>query len=605
MKDYKKILRYLIPYKAVLSCSVVANILYVIFNLFSLTMVVPFLRLLFGQQQLVTQKPVFSLNISSLIDGFNYVFSKIIISQGKENALVFLCGLVVVAFFLKNFSRYLALYFIAPVRNGIVKDIRQAIYNKILRLQLSYFTDEKKGDILSRMSIDVIEIDYTILSFIEVIFRDPLSIILYVGSLLYISPQLTMIVFIILPITGLIIGRIGRSLKETANLSQSAIGNLISLVEESLSGLRIIKAFTAEQFSQKKFSEENIRYNNLMVNASKKRDLSAPITEFLAIIILIFIIWYGGKLVIGTNSSLTPENFIFYCIVFSQIIPPAKSFSTAYFNIQKGMASFKRISKILDAEIKIMEHKDAIEIKGFNEKIEFKDISFSYDKEFVLKNINLTVSKGKTIALVGRSGGGKSTLADLVPRFYDATEGEILIDGISIKNCTIASLRNLLGIVTQESILFNDTVYNNISFGRNTTEQEVENAAQIANAHEFIASLEKKYQYSIGNRGEKLSGGQRQRISIARAVLKNPPILILDEATSALDTESEKLVQEALQNLMKNRTTLVIAHRLSTIQNADEIIVIEKGEIVEQGSHTQLMALNGVYKKLYELQNFA
>lgn len=605
MKDYKKIFRYLIPYKTVLSFSVVANILYVVFNLFSLTMVVPFLRLLFGQQQLLTQKSEFSFNITSLIDQFNYVFSKIIISQGKENALVFLCALVVVAFFLKNFSRYMALYFIAPVRNGIVKDIRQAVYNKVLQLQLSYFTDEKKGDILSRMSIDVIEIDYTILSFIEVIFRDPLSIILYVGSLLYISPQLTIIVFIILPITGLIIGRIGRSLKETANLSQSAIGNLISLFEESLSGLRIIKAFTAEQFSSKKFSEENTRYNNLMVNASKKRDLSAPITEFLAIIILIFIIWYGGKLVIGTNSSLTPENFIFYCIVFSQIIPPAKSFSTAYFNIQKGMASFKRISKILDAEINIMEHKDAIEIKGFHSKIEFKNISFSYDKEFVLKNINLTVYKGKTVALVGRSGGGKSTLADLVPRFYDATEGEILIDGISIKDCTLSSLRNLLGIVTQESILFNDTVYNNISFGRNTTEKEVENAAQIANAHEFIVPLEKKYQYSIGNRGEKLSGGQRQRLSIARAVLKNPPILILDEATSALDTESEKLVQEALQNLMKNRTTLVIAHRLSTIQNADEIIVIEKGQIVEQGSHSQLMALNGVYKKLYELQSFA
>ncbi len=499
----------------------------------------------------------------------------------------------------------MALFFIAPARNGIVKDIRQAVYDKVLKLQISYFTDSKKGDIISRMSSDVAEIDYSITSFIEVVFRDPLSIVLYVGWLFYINPQLTLIVFVILPFAGLIIGLVGKTLRQQSNLSQTSLGNLISVFEETLSGLRIIKAYTSEKFSQEKFKEENAVFNKLMVNVSRKRDLSAPLTEFLSIIILTFIIWYGGKLVIGANPTLGADDFIMYCIVFSQIIPPAKSFSTAYFNIQKGMASFRRILKILDAEVQIMEHDEAVEINGFNEKIEFKNVSFKYDTEYVLKNINLTVAKGKTIALVGRSGGGKSTLADLVPRFYEPTEGDILIDGLSIKKCKQSSLRNLLGIVTQESILFNDTVYNNIAFGRDTNEQEVMHAAKIANAHEFIVQLDENYYYSIGNRGEKLSGGQRQRMSIARAVLKNPPILILDEATSALDTESEKLVQDALQNLMKNRTTLVIAHRLSTIQNADEIIVIEKGEILERGSHATLIAKNGVYKKLYELQSFA
>lgn len=545
------------------------------------------------------------MSMSSLVDEFNYTFSKIIIDEGKENALVFLCFLVIVAFLLKNLSRYMALFFIAPARNGIVKDIRQAVYDKVLKLQISYFTDSKKGDIISRMSSDVAEIDYSITSFIEVVFRDPLSIVLYVGWLFYINPQLTLIVFVILPFAGLIIGLVGKTLRQQSNLSQTSLGNLISVFEETLSGLRIIKAYTSEKFSQEKFKEENAVFNKLMVNVSRKRDLSAPLTEFLSIIILTFIIWYGGKLVIGANPTLGADDFIMYCIVFSQIIPPAKSFSTAYFNIQKGMASFRRILKILDAEVQIMEHDEAVEINGFNEKIEFKNVSFKYDTEYVLKNINLTVAKGKTIALVGRSGGGKSTLADLVPRFYEPTEGDILIDGLSIKKCKQSSLRNLLGIVTQESILFNDTVYNNIAFGRDTNEQEVMHAAKIANAHEFIVQLDENYYYSIGNRGEKLSGGQRQRMSIARAVLKNPPILILDEATSALDTESEKLVQDALQNLMKNRTTLVIAHRLSTIQNADEIIVIEKGEILERGSHATLIAKNGVYKKLYELQSFA
>jgi subfamily B ATP-binding cassette protein MsbA len=568
-------------------------------------MVLPFLRLLFGQQELLTQIPEWHFSISSLIDQFNYVFSKVIIVYGKEDALVFLCILVVVAFLLKNLSRYFALYFTAPIRNGMVKDIRQAIYNKILKLPLSYFTNKKKGDIISRMSVDMTEIDYSILSFIEVVFRDPLSIILYIASLLYISPQLTLIVFIILPLTGLVIGRIGKSLRETSSAGQIAMGNIISLFEESLSGLRIIKAFNAESFSSKKFLEENDHYKRLMTTVSQKRDLSAPLTEFLSIMVLALIIWYGGKLVLGSNAMLSPENFIFYCVVFSQIIPPAKSFSTAYFNIQKGMASFKRILKILDAEVKIMEHDKAIEINRFNDKIEFKNVSFCYDKEYVLKNINLTIAKGKTIALVGRSGAGKSSLADLLPRFYEPAEGEIFIDGVSIKEYKLDSLRKMMGIVTQESILFNDSISNNIAFGRNVSENEIKNAAVTANADEFIRQFDKNYDYVIGNRGEKLSGGQRQRINIARAVLNNPSILILDEATSSLDTESEKYVQDAVQKLMKNRTTLVIAHRLSTIQNADEIIVIEKGEILERGSHSKLINKNGIYKKLYDLQSFA
>jgi len=606
MNKLKKIFSYAIPYWSYGLLNIIFNILSAIFSLVSLTMIAPFLQLLFGTTKLVTAKPELAFSINTVVDYFYYYVSIIISNYGKQQALVFICILVVVLFLLKNTFRYLGMYYLAPLRNGVVKDIRNSMYLKIMVLPIGYYTEQRKGDIMSRMTSDVQEIEWSIMSSLEMIFRDPILILVYIITLFVISPQLSLFVMVLLPIAALIIGRIGKSLKKTSLRAQIKMGDLLSMIEETISGLRIIKAFNAIKSAEAKFHEQNNNYTKLMIRLFRKRDLASPLSEFLGTLVLVIVLLFGGQLVLSAKDSISPENFILYIAVFSQLIVPAKSFTQAIYNIQKGAASAERIDQILTAEEKIIEKPDAIEIKKFNNEIEYRNIHFKYQLEPVLTDINLKVAKGKTIALVGPSGGGKSTMADLLPRFYDCTEGEIIIDGVNIKDYKINDIRGLMGIVTQETILFNDSVFNNIAFGmENATEEEVISAAKIANAHDFIMELPSGYKTNIGDRGSKLSGGQKQRLSIARAVLKNPPILILDEATSALDTESERLVQEALINLMKNRTSVVIAHRLSTIQFADEIIVLQRGEIVERGNHNQLFEANGIYRKLCDLQSFA
>jgi len=579
-------------------------------------MIAPFLDLLFLKSnddytaRIAKGAPELKLNISSLIDNFYYSLTEMIVdpNRGKVYTLVFICMLVVIMFFLKNLCRYLALYFIAPIRNNVVRDIRNEIYAKIIELPLSYYSEERKGDIMSRMTSDVHEIEWSIMKSLEAVFRDPISIIIFMVTLVIMSPQLTLFVFILLPIAGVLIASLGKSLKRTSVKSKDTLGELISTIEETISGLRIIKAFNADKPSRARFASINQEYTKLMIRIYRKTDLSSPMSEFLGTCVMVVVMYFGGKLVLDDHPTLNASVFITYIAIFSQVIPPARSFTDAYYNIQKGIASAERIAKILDADITIQEAKDAKSIHSFSTSIEYKNVSFAYlrgDTGYALKNINLKIEKGKTIALVGQSGAGKSTLVDILPRFYDPSEGEVLIDGIPHTHYKITDLRGLMGNVTQESILFNDTVFNNIAFGiAHANEQDVIAAAKIANAHDFIMQIEGGYQSNIGDRGSKLSGGQRQRLSIARAVLKNPPILILDEATSALDTESERLVQDALSNLMKNRTSLIIAHRLSTILHADEIIVMSKGEIIERGTHLELLAKNGAYKKLSDMQAF-
>ncbi len=570
-------------------------------------MVAPFLNVLFNQTANYEKTPL-SYSVKSLYSNFNFFLSNFIQENGKLEALFLISILVVTLFFFKNLFRYLGMFFLAPVRNGVVRDLRNKMYDKILWLPLTYFSEERKGDLISRMTSDVQEIEWSIMQSLEVIFREPLTILLFLGTMLFMSPQLSIFVFILLPIAGILIGQIGKSLRRTSAKSQAKMGILLSTIEETLSGLRIIKAFTAENFFKQKFNSLNDEYRRLMIRLYRKKDLSSPMSEFLGAVVLVIVMFFGGRLVLGASQQLEPSVFIAFIAIFSQLIPPAKSFSDAYSNVQRGLSSAERINKILDGEITIFDKKNALPVKGFNQSIEYINVSFAYYKGgegWALNNINLQIEKGKTIALVGQSGSGKTTLADLLPRFYDTDKGEILIDGIKIRDYKIKDLRGLMGIVSQESVLFNDTIFNNIAFGINdANEHDVINAAKIANAHDFIIEMTDGYQTNTGDRGSKMSGGQRQRISIARAILKNPPILILDEATSALDTESERLVQDAIIQLMKNRTTLVIAHRLSTIQHADEIIVMQKSEIVERGNHAELIARNGVYKKLYDLQSF-
>jgi len=501
--------------------------------------------------------------------------------------------------------QYLSVYFLAPVRTGVVKDIRNAIFSKIIDLPLGYYSGERKGDIISRITTDVNEIEASIIRSLDLFFREPVMIIVYLGSLIYMSPGLTLFVLILLPISGLIIGRIGRTLRRNSARVQKSMGSLLSIIEEAIGGLRIIKAFNAEEKTNEKFFQTNDHYTRLMIKNWRRRDLASPLSEFLGVAILILVMWYGGTLVLGQKSELSSAEFITYIGIFSQIINPAKQFTNAYYSVVKGMASVDRVNYILDTKSTIVEKNDALSLKEFKEAIVYQDVSFRYNTAYVLRNINLTIEKGKTIAIVGQSGSGKSTLVDLLPRFYDVTEGDILIDGNSVKDYKIQDLRNLIGYVNQDPILFNDTFFNNIAFGvDHATEEEVINAAMVANAHEFIMSSPEGYQTFVGDRGGNLSGGQRQRISIARAVLKNPPILILDEATSSLDSESERLVQDALFRLMKNRTSLVIAHRLSTVQHADEICVLHKGEIIERGKHEELLKRNGAYRRLYDIQMF-
>lgn len=605
MKEFFRILRFAKPYWAYGVANIVFNILTVVFSLVSLTMIIPFLGLLFGTQAKVYEAPELSLSASSITQNFYFHITQIIDTKGEVEALFFICMLVLVMFFFRNLFRYLALYFLSPIRNGVVRDMRNALHKKVLDLPIGYYTEKRKGDIVARMTADLVEIEWSIMSSLEMIFKDPLNIIIFLGTLVFLSPQLTVFVAVLFPITGFLIARIGKSLKRSSQKGQGKMGELLSNIDETIGGLRIIKAFNAEPRTQESFEENSDSYSRIMTKLLRKKDLSSPMSEFSSTIVLICVMWFGGQLVLGSESSLSPESFIGYIVIFSQIIPPAKSFTSAFYYIQKGSASAQRVTEILDTENPIQ---DPVKPKGsanFTKEISFNNVSFSYESQEVLSNIQLNIQKGKSIALVGQSGSGKSTIADLAARFYDIENGEILIDGINIKDYKLADLRQLMGIVSQESILFNDTVLNNIALGKpNASEQEVIAAAKTANAHEFISQMDNGYQSNIGEGGNKLSGGQKQRLSIARAILKNPAILILDEATSALDTESEKLVQEALNKLMQNRTSLVIAHRLSTIQHADEIVVLKEGKIVEYGTHAVLLQKEGVYKRLHALQSF-
>jgi len=583
--------------------NVISNLLGTVFGLFSLLMVVPFLGLLFKTQELIVAKPEFAYNTESLKECFNYFLSELIRNYGNFSALLVIVCLVLLASFLKNLFTYIAVWYLAPIRNGVVKDIRNALFKKIMELPLSYFTDEKKGDIISKMTSDVTEIEVSIIRSLEMFFRDPIQITIYITALVIMSPSLTLFVMILLPIAGLMIGRIGKSLRKTSFKGQKRMGTLLSIIEETLGGLRIIKAFNAEEKVTKRFESTNSFYTQLMIKMWRRRDLATPLSEFLGTIVIMLVLLYGGMLIFNGTSTLSGSGLIGYVVLFYMIINPAKSFTTAYFNIIKGLASADRIDSILSAENQIRNKMDAKKISSFQQRIEYRNVNFKYQNDYVLKNINLTIEKGMTVALVGQSGSGKSTFVDLLPRFYDLEEGEILIDGINIKDYSLESLRGLMGNVNQEPILFNDTFFNNIAFGMDSSSEEmVITAAKIANANDFIVATTHGYYTNIGDRGGRLSGGQRQRVSIARAILKNPPIMILDEATSALDTESEKLVQEAIENLMMHRTSLVIAHRLSTVRNADLICVFHEGEIVERGKHEELIVLNGVYTKLYNLQ---
>jgi len=613
MNSLKKILKYALNYKSYAGLNVLFNILQVISELSAMLLFIPFLNLLFNQEtKAVIQKPQFSLTKEYFSEYYNFTLSQLINDGNKTEALFYVCILVGVLFFLSNAFRYLAMFFIAVLRTGIVKDLREKIYHKMIDLPLSFYSETKKGDMISRITSDVQEVEFSILQSLEMIFREPINVVLSLSLLIAISPELTLVTLILLPLTAFLVSRLGKSLKRTSTKAQNQIGVLLSNVEESLGGLKIIKAFTAEKAVKEKFDQQNNRYKTLNLRVTRKKDLASPISEIVGSTVMVGIAYFGGTLVLsstlilGENSELNGGEFITYIIIFARLLNPIKAFSKAYANVQKGAASADRIDEIISSENNIKDPISPKKITEFNDGVEYKNVTFSYNNEPVLEDINIKIEKGKSIALVGESGGGKSTFADLLPRFYDLSIGEIKIDGINIKDLSLKNLRSLMGIVTQESILFNDTVFNNIAFGiENVTQEQVEEAAKIANAHEFITKLENSYKTNIGDRGGKLSGGQRQRISIARAVLKNPPILILDEATSALDTESEKLVQDALLKLMKNRTSIVIAHRLSTIQHSDEIIVIQKGKIIERGTHSELIKKAGVYKKLSDLQSFS
>jgi subfamily B ATP-binding cassette protein MsbA len=603
MKKFVRILKYLFPFKWYVVINVFSNVLAAIFSLFSLAMLIPFLQLLFGTVPLVEVKPEFVISAKGLSQYLNYYLSEIIITHDRASALLFVIVLVLVASFLKNLFTYLSLYYLAPIRTGVLQNMRNLLYRKVVDLPLGYFTEEKKGDIISKMTNDVNEIEISIIRSLEMFFRDPIIIIIHLIGLIYISPQLTLFVLLILPLTGVVIGRVGKNLRKTSFKGQTKMGIILTMIEETIGGLRVIKAFNAEQKVISRFESMNSFYSLLMKKMWRRRDLASPLSEFLGTIVVVLVLWYGGNLIFAGKGTLGPESLIAYIGIFYMIINPAKSFSNAYYNVLKGLASADRVDTILNAVNPIKVSAGAKIIESFNHEIEYRNVSFKYQDDWVLKNINLTIKKGMTVALVGQSGSGKSTMVDLLPRFWDVTEGEIFIDGVNIKDYNITSLRNLMGNVNQDPILFNDTFYNNIAFGVDRAKMEdVVNAAKIANAHDFIVATPNGYHTNVGDRGSKLSGGQRQRVSIARAILKNPPIMILDEATSALDTESERLVQDAIDNLMKHRTSLVIAHRLSTIRKADLICVLHEGEIVERGKHDELIGLNGYYARLHSMQ---
>lgn len=606
MKAFWRVVRYTRPFRGLIGLNILFNLLASVFALATIGLVIPVLRIIFNKETGTTEAPEFEGNFFGYAeDKLMYEIGIRMQATGQDQALLYVCAIVIVAFFLKNLFRYLALYAIAPMRNGVTRDIRRDLHAHILRLPVGYFTEQRKGDVISRMTADLKEIENSILTTVELIFRDPVMIIASLVVLILMSPQLTLFVFILLPVVSILITGIGKSLKKSSREAQHKVGEVLSQTEEDLAGLKVIKAFNAEAVKHKRFRGITAQYFRLMNRVLRKNDLASPISEFLGAIVMAIVIWYGGSLVLA-EGGFTAEEFIAYVLFFYQIIPPAKNLSKASYKIQRGNASAERVLEILDAENPIKDKADAQPIDEFKETLRFEQVGFAYADKPVLKNIALDIPKGSTIALVGQSGGGKSTLTQLVPRFYDVKSGKITIDGTDIRDYHLEDLRSLLGIVTQETLLFNDSVAENIALGQPDASREgVIEAAKIANAHEFIEKLEQGYDTNIGDGGGKLSGGQRQRLSIARAVLKNPPILILDEATSALDTESEKLVQEALYKLMENRTSLVVAHRLSTIQHADQIVVMHDGEIAEQGTHDELLERGGVYQKLVQMQSFS
>ncbi|HLO58103.1 MAG TPA: ABC transporter ATP-binding protein [Bacteroidales bacterium] len=613
MKQFFKLLKdYIPPYKKYLWLNFLFNFLSAVFGVFSLISMRPVLQILFGLEA----KVYGYVSLTSGIHSFGelgkalqhnvYAYiTNVSEMRGGDTALVLIGLFLVFMVLLKVSFSYFASYSIVTLRTSVIRDMRDRIYKKTVSLPIGFFTEEKKGDIIARITGDVSEVEASIMSSLDMFFKNPPIIIISLITMVIMSWQLTIFVLILFPVTGSLIGRIGKSLKKSSLKGQNKMGELLSTIEETLSGLRIIKGFNAEKKVYNRFQKENEDYRKIMSRLLKRRYLAHPLSEFLGTLIIVIVMWYGGHLILNSTSSLSPDKFIVYLAVFYSVINPIKAFSQEYYSIQKGLASMERINRVLEVENNIVETPNALAVHGFTDSIEYRDVSFKYRTDYVLKDINLTLKKGRTIALVGHSGSGKSTLVDLLPRFYDVIKGSILIDGHDVRDLKITDLRYLMGIVNQDPILFNDTFFNNITFGVDqATEEQVIAAARVAHAHEFITKTENGYYSVVGDRGSKLSGGQRQRISIARAVLKNPPILILDEATSALDTESEKLVQDALLKLMENRTSIVIAHRLSTIIHADEIFVLNKGIIVERGTHEQLLALKGEYSRFYSMQYF-
>lgn len=606
MNYFKKILRFAIPYKRYAILNIICNVFYALFSTLSFLALIPVIQILFDKTRRVAVEPRWE-GISGMkdyvVDYFNYEVTQRV-NADEVSALVFVCAIVIILFFLKNLFGYLAAFFITFLRNGVLRDVRNAIYDKILALPVSYFSEKRKGDTISRITADVNEVQTSFLSILELVVREPLTIIFTITAMLLMSPTLTLFVFVFLPISGFIISLIGKKLKSQSNQAQEENGYFLSLVEETLSSLKIVKGFNAEGKMRNKFQDSTNRLKTILDSLLNRQNLASPTSEFLGIFVIVIILWFGGNMVL-VEGTLDGATFIAFMGLAYNILTPAKQISKATYSVKKGDAAAERIFQVLETPSTIVDAPNAIEKKEFEHAVEIENIYFKYEDENVLKNFSVQVPKGQTVALVGQSGSGKSTIANLVTRFYDVNEGSIKVDGTDIRQITKKSLRDLMGLVTQDSILFNDTIRNNVSLAKeNATDEEIIDALKIANAWEFVQTLPKGLETNIGDSGNKLSGGQKQRLSIARAVLKNPPIMILDEATSALDTESERLVQKALENMMRNRTSIVIAHRLSTIQNADRIVVMQKGEIVEQGKHDELLAKNGTYQKLVAMQSF-